>query len=97
MDDQDLLFPSLPAGKKWGGKDDKEIVFMKLSEAPTFPPIKRGLKVQTPKGPGTVNYARMAQPIKVSGNRWEAASVRLEGALNGTIYPAEEIELLEEW
>jgi hypothetical protein len=94
MDDQDLLFPSLPAGKKWGGKDGKEIVFMKLSEAPTFPPIRVGLKVKTPMGEGTINYVRL-DPFS-NYTKVFAASVRLAGQLNGTMFAADKVEILED-
>lgn len=70
---------------------------MKLSEAPVFPPIRKGLRVKTPQGVGGVAYGRQ--------NRlglWEAASVVLDSRkveldYRGTVFPAEQIEILEEW
>lgn len=69
---------------------------MKLSEAPTFPPIRKGLKVQTPMGSGKIAYGQQ----NIGG--WTRASVVLDGRRNdihyiGTMFLAEEIEVSEEW
>lgn len=70
---------------------------MKLSEAPTFPPIRVGLKVKTPMGEGSVSSARLVQP---KCDKWLCAAVviTLENGFKSTAaFSAEEIELLEEW
>lgn len=76
---------------------EQKVLVMKLSECPTFPPIRVGLKVKTPMGEGAISSARLVQP---KCDKWMCGSVviTLDSGLKSTAsFAAEEIEVLEPW